>query len=221
MKAIIVSNADTLRELRVFGGLLHELPPALCTNLTVFELWGPKRLPDLDPILPNAQGLLSLALVELTCRDIFPVLGNNADSFPQLTAFKLMSLDAYHSDVDIGRLTAFLSTKTQLRRLDTDLPGCQRTGVMELLDCIAQMENLEALGVDLRTLTDEEDLEIISTYLPDSLAAIHLQTCWENLLLESDEMAPLVSFRSHGIGQHPRVGSRNRPDRATSEHARA
>lgn len=171
---------------------MHEVPRDLCANLKVFELWGPKQLPNLDPILPHAHGLTSLALVELTCVEIFPLLSQNPNVFPQLEWFKMMSLDVYHTDKDIQSLIPFMSSKPNMRRLDLDLPGCERPGLMSLLQCISQMPHLEALGMDLRTLTDEGDLEMAAKHVPHNLIAFHLQTCWENVFLGGDEMTPLV-----------------------------
>jgi hypothetical protein len=194
MSAIIQASAGTLQRLQLFCALLHEIPQSLCSNLTHFELWGLNQLLTLEPVLPHATRLQSLSLVELTCKDIFPLLAHNPDAFPELRELKMMSLDVNHSAVELTALQDFLRSKPRMRRLDLDLPGAERAAVLDMLTFVKGFRELEAFGMDLRTLTDEEDLYIIADRIPDMLCAIHLQTCWENLPLDTPEMSGLVRF---------------------------
>jgi hypothetical protein len=77
-------------------------------------------------------------------------------------------------------------------RLDLDLPGIVPSQLFLLLEAISSLPNLEAFGCDVRSVTEIEDLGIISDYLPLTLSALHLQFCWENVSFTEPEMRPLL-----------------------------
>lgn len=193
MSRIITANAAALRQLSIFGSLLRELTPGLCEQLTHLTLWGPIDVGLFHNLLPNARGLIALSLVELTCRDIFPLLYIHSHAFPELKHLKIMSINDDHTKAELHALAHFISLKPHLVWLDFDLPGSDRSGVLEILEIIEGMGELEVLGMDVRSLTDENDLYVISDCFPETLCAIHLQSCWENLPLETPEVEALVS----------------------------
>lgn len=165
----------------------------MCFRLTHVDIWGPARLGMLEPLLYHASALRELSLVELTCRDIFPLFRQHINAFPALRRLKIMSLDDYHDEVELGGLAHFVRKNPRLQRLDFDLPGSTRTGAFTLLETISELKELEVLGVDLRSLTDEADFNLVAECLPTTLHALHLQSCWENLPINTPEVTALVS----------------------------
>lgn len=77
-------------------------------------------------------------------------------------------------------------------RLDIDLPGLGRDDLLKILDAISSLEELEAYGIDLRSITDADDLDFIADSLPSTPSAVHLQFCWDNIPFTDYSMGHLV-----------------------------
>jgi hypothetical protein len=78
-------------------------------------------------------------------------------------------------------------------RLDFDLPGIASDHVLELLSAISNLPSIEALGFDIRSITDLDDLSLVASYLPPTLSALHLELCWENVPVIEPGMRALVN----------------------------
>jgi hypothetical protein len=61
-----------------------------------------------------------------------------------------------------------------------------------VIEVISGLPEMEALGYDLRSIVDIEDIERISKCLPSTLIALHLQFSWENVPLNDPEMEHLL-----------------------------
>jgi hypothetical protein len=81
---------------------------------------------------------------------------------------------------------------TNFFRLDVDMPGLTPSNMLTLLETVSHMQDLRVLGFDLRSISDEEDLAVMASYLSPSLTALHIQISWENIPFSSGELEKLV-----------------------------
>jgi hypothetical protein len=72
------------------------------------------------------------------------------------------------------------------------LPGITSNVIFKLLDAISGLSELEALGCDVRSIADIEDIGLVAEHLPLTLAALHLQFCWENVPFTESGMHALL-----------------------------
>jgi hypothetical protein len=192
---LINSDGPTLRSLSIFGHFVFVLEPVACTRLTDLDLWGPKDedLEHLGSLFPYMPQLRSLAFVELNTHGVYTFLYSNSENLPLLRFLKVMSLEARHTNEQMSYLIEFLLSKPDLQRLDLDIPGLGRQATLSLLEVISKkLPKLTALGMDVRTLSELEDLEILAEHLPEQLRACHVQLCFENIPLNTPEMEKLV-----------------------------
>jgi hypothetical protein len=197
-RMLMAASVQTLRELCIFDTLLVHVPDEVLGRLTVLELWAPRARGDaLERICARCQRLEGLALVDVSFHTLAPVLSrpSSVKALPCLTSFKLMSLDPAKDEESVGVLVLFLKSKRYLRRLDINLPGMENAAMIELLIAISRMRHLRYLALDARTLTEQEDVETMADLLPRKLIGFHIQTCFEKLPLDAEEILPLVRLR--------------------------
>jgi hypothetical protein len=189
VQALIHANARLAR-LTLYGALLEFLTPGVFAHLVELEVWGPRR-PHLDALaclLPHAVRLERLALVELArCAGIVPALRVLP---PRLTALKIMTLDAVPDHV-AADLVAVIRAQPYLSRLDLDLPQLQPGPLHAVLAAVSALPHIEALGIDMRALTD---VRTASAKLPRTLVALHVQLRWDNAPLPDPMLRALAAM---------------------------
>jgi hypothetical protein len=95
-----------------------------------------------------------------------------------------------------------LSPWTFTFRLDIDLPGLGRDDLLGILDATSSLEELEAYGIDFRSITDTDDLSLIADSLPSTPLALHLQFCWDNIPFTDPSMGHLVIYNHSFSGAY-------------------
>lgn len=193
---VVKSNISTLRHFTAFGPCVRMLDEKTCGNISQLDIWGAEDddMLYLASMFPYMVELRSLSITELTSHSIYGLLRWHRDHFSQLRSLKLMFLEPDPSEKDMGDLVEFLHCTPNLERFDLDQPGIPTDTLLALLTIIRdELPRLVALGIDLRTLADSEDLERVAKYIPSKIEALHIQLRFENLPLDSEGMGELVS----------------------------
>jgi hypothetical protein len=167
-----------------------DIPAELLERLTHLTIWNATNLGRMGTVFSRATSLVSLALVQVTGREIFQMFRDHHAACQHLTEFKLGLFDQMHpGGQDTLAICDFIREKP-LHRLDIDAPG---SDLWPILDILPQLTQLTALGMDARTFTSEADVESLASALPVGLVALHTQHPWEGLTYNSYEFQPLVS----------------------------
>jgi hypothetical protein len=192
---IASESAMSLRNVAGFDRFIRSLPMSILSRLSTLEITCPRGLELFGDVWSYAQSLEYLAIVDLA--DHIHILEEILDRFTaweNLHSFKLMSLDPVMSPSTAPFLSTFLSRTTNLRRLDTNLPGMDYEGVMEVMATLNTLPQLRVLGMDIRSLTSPDQLARFAEYIPKALTCLHLENSWENLPIEAEEMSSLVGM---------------------------
>jgi hypothetical protein len=213
LQRLINTNVHLVR-LTIYSDLLEDIDRSVFERLRELELWGPhdKHVSILQRLLPHSSNLESLAIVEITQQfeNIMVLLKEHSHTFPNIRSFKVMSLDTVDSTPCMVPLSNFLRAQAHLEwsvrtgnpqiyalttkyfRLDVDMPGLTPSNMLTLLETVSHMQDLRVLGFDLRSISNEEDLAVMASYLSPSLTALHIQISWENIPFSSGELEKLV-----------------------------
>ncbi|EIN12519.1 hypothetical protein PUNSTDRAFT_42110 [Punctularia strigosozonata HHB-11173 SS5] len=187
-RSIILNNVGSLLSLTVFASVFdHIAPDSLGRSLVELDVWACDGLTAIYPILSHCPRLTALALLEVTCTDpsSFHPLAPDPPPLPRLSSFKLIALDEV-SRAQYAQIAAFLAQHPALRRLDLDMPCRDLEPILALLP---DLERLQVLGLDVRAYPD---LARVADALPRGLRALHVQTRWDLLPVEAEELKPLV-----------------------------
>ncbi|KAL6302079.1 hypothetical protein BKA93DRAFT_737495, partial [Sparassis latifolia] len=207
----VEANAETLRELCVYGDLLWISPIRVLRDLTHLELVYAMHLDNISLLFHHSVQLESLTIMPppLAGETVFQIFKSDPKALPHLTSLKIINPGRTLTDEQIDAFTVFVQKKWKLRRLDL-LVTCDWKRLIPVLSAVGKLEHLKVLGFQLESSVEDawpDDLSCFREYLPPNLTALRLgtyilktldDTRWIQLFTRCANLR-FLHFSGHGI----------------------
>jgi hypothetical protein len=198
---LINANATTLRVLTVTPPQVGHLPIQMLGQLRVLSILGGKldrghKLIGFEHIFHHLVWLEALVLDGYLDASIFTSLQRNASMLPKLTSFRICYIGDYkeeHWDI----VTEFIRGRMLLQRLDVYLGRSPWTSINDFLSVIRALPSLRVLGLYTGvTPLASHNISRLADNLPDQLEVLRLEIHWNEVIMRTYNLEPLVSFLS-------------------------
>ncbi|KAI1787073.1 hypothetical protein LXA43DRAFT_896729, partial [Ganoderma leucocontextum] len=213
IRALITTNATTLRSLCVYGDILLDLDVSSFKHLTELSIVNPRTLPNFTAIFEQCTAIRSFTLCDKARYDdqedvtyehwsndeFTDVVRAHPGAFPHLTSLKLMG--AWFWADQMEAVAAFLRDKASLRRLDLMNDKWTRwdgDGIVDdwcpLLEILSGFAHLEVLGFDMRGAhLTADDMRCLERYIPRWVTALLVTVFAESSKAQVEDWRRLIT----------------------------